>query len=440
MDYKALHEKMQSVMKEKGLTARTLGKQCGDDTGDIIKGWLRNGSKPNSSAKVLVDALYVLDMNLADYADFGTIGGRIEFCRLGSGMTKSDLGEKVGVTNSIISYWELRKGEPKLVHLNKMADIFNEMPRDFILNGMPNDIRNGLVDLPQPTVQMSFEEVSPVEDEPVVEPVEAESIVEEAEDLELPATIGQVMSSVEIVKIINDMRDEGTAVLRHDNFLVKIKKVLGENLATEFLGVRINSRGKEQPCYFLPKREAHLMVMSENYKVQAAVYDRMVELEEKLTGGNAEPKVEPKPQSSLIEKFKEASEFIDLTISMLNRLGIEGNQATLGANKVASQETGINILEMIGQSAIVSPVQERYYSPTELAPRTGFNSANKFNSYLEEQGYQVKEVTRKDKWHWTPTEKGKPFSVMLDTDKAHTAGTVQHLRWYASIIEEIEPK
>ena len=170
---------------------------------------------------------------------------------------------------------------------------------------------------------------APVEDEP------AEPVVEEAEDLELPVTIGQVMSSVEIVKIINDMRDEGTAVLRHSDFLVKIKKVLGEDLATKFFGARIDSRGKEQPCYFLPKREAHLMVMSENYKVQAAVYDRMVELEGKLTGGNVEPKIEPKQNGSLLEKLMTNNAIIKEALFGLNMLGIEGNQAALGANKVA---------------------------------------------------------------------------------------------------------
>ena len=89
----------------------------------------------------------------------------------------------------------------------------------------------------------------------------------------------QTMLSTEIVKIINDMREEGSAVLEHKNFMAKVVKVLGSDLAAKFLAVRIDSRGKEQPCYALPKREATLMVMSENYRVQAAVYDRMVELE-----------------------------------------------------------------------------------------------------------------------------------------------------------------
>jgi phage regulator Rha-like protein len=102
------------------------------------------------------------------------------------------------------------------------------------------------------------------------------------------ATISKnaTMSSIELVGIINQLRPDGQAELLHKTFLVKVLKVLG-NLAAEnsaarlegFAGTYKDTRGKEQKCYNLPKRESHLMVMSESYKVQAAVYDRWQELE-----------------------------------------------------------------------------------------------------------------------------------------------------------------
>jgi hypothetical protein len=92
------------------------------------------------------------------------------------------------------------------------------------------------------------------------------------------------MSSLELVKIINDMREEGQAELRHDNFMQKIVKVLGEGGVLKFQGTYLHPQnGQEYPCYYLPKREAHLMVMSESYKVQARVYDRWQELETGLS-------------------------------------------------------------------------------------------------------------------------------------------------------------
>ena len=90
----------------------------------------------------------------------------------------------------------------------------------------------------------------------------------------------KTMSSLELVKIINDLREEGQAVLRHNDFTEKVRKVLGSE-AAKFSAPLKTASGQTAQGYNLPKREANLMVMSESYKVQAAVYDRMVELEEK---------------------------------------------------------------------------------------------------------------------------------------------------------------
>lgn len=86
------------------------------------------------------------------------------------------------------------------------------------------------------------------------------------------------MLSTEIVKIINDMRKDGAAILQHKHFMGKIRKVLGDRSA-EFSAVYKDQQLIERPCYALPRREACLMVMSESHEVQAKVYDRMVELE-----------------------------------------------------------------------------------------------------------------------------------------------------------------
>jgi len=90
------------------------------------------------------------------------------------------------------------------------------------------------------------------------------------------------MSSLEIVKIINDAREDGRAELAHSDFMKKVVKVLGED-AGKFSSIYKDSMNRDKPCYSLPKRETHLMVMSESYKVQAIVYDRMVELEKENT-------------------------------------------------------------------------------------------------------------------------------------------------------------
>jgi hypothetical protein len=87
-----------------------------------------------------------------------------------------------------------------------------------------------------------------------------------------------VMSSVELVEIINSLRPEDAKELRHDNFMAKIEKHPGID-SPKFLGQYKDSTGRSLKCYRLPKREAELMVMSESLEVQARVYDRMLALE-----------------------------------------------------------------------------------------------------------------------------------------------------------------
>ena len=41
-----------------------------------------------------------------------------------------------------------------------------------------------------------------------------------------------------------------------------------------FSGGYSDPNGQQRPCYYLPKREAELMVMSESLEVQTQVYDR----------------------------------------------------------------------------------------------------------------------------------------------------------------------
>lgn len=91
----------------------------------------------------------------------------------------------------------------------------------------------------------------------------------------------QTMSSVELVKTINAIREEegNSTTLEHADFMKKVAKVLGVD-AGNFSGIYLDSMNREKPCYYLPKREATLLAMSESYKVQATIYDRMTDLEQ----------------------------------------------------------------------------------------------------------------------------------------------------------------
>lgn len=89
------------------------------------------------------------------------------------------------------------------------------------------------------------------------------------------------MTSLELVEFINSQRNEGEAVLAHSDLLKKVVQVLGVEGAGNFSFTYRDAQNKERPCYKFPKREACLMAMSYSYDLQAKVFDRMTELEEK---------------------------------------------------------------------------------------------------------------------------------------------------------------
>ena len=100
------------------------------------------------------------------------------------------------------------------------------------------------------------------------------------------------MTSLELVDFINQHRKQQSeqagladafTALRHDHFMEKVPKVLGSEGLPKFRDTYHNAQnGQGYPCYRFPKRESCLMAMSYSYDLQAAVFDYMTDLEQKL--------------------------------------------------------------------------------------------------------------------------------------------------------------
>ena len=97
------------------------------------------------------------------------------------------------------------------------------------------------------------------------------------------------MSSRELTLFVNQHRKSESqrngnkpfATLRHADFLAKVPVVLGDTSTKFFVHEEIQNGATKRmmPSYKFPKREACLMAMSYSYELQAAVFDRMTELE-----------------------------------------------------------------------------------------------------------------------------------------------------------------
>lgn len=158
--------------------------------------------------------------------------------------------------------------------------------------------------------------------------------------LSTSATI--TMTSLELVDYINSQRGEGESELRHDHFMAKVPKVLGDEHAPKFrdmITVTVgNGATRQSPIYRFPKREACLMAMSYSYDLQAKVFDRMTALEEQA----AKPALNPANFSrlQLIELAMQAEQ---------ERLAIEKEKLVL-EHQVEVLEPKANALDRIADA------------------------------------------------------------------------------------------
>lgn len=232
------------------------------------------------------------------------------------------------------------------------------------------------------------------------------------------------MTSVELVAVINSMREEGKAELLHKNFMVRLEGHPGIDSA-KFLAQYKDSTGRMLKCYHLPKREAELMVLSESLAVQAKVYDRMVELEGLVTS--------QKSGSALGQPAKE----FRAAMSLAKLIGLNGNQAVLSANQAVRRITGVDVLQSLGATHLIASVQAAHFTASELGARIGL-SAQKFNAALALAGMQVDGRDGKGKVTHVPTDAGRKHSVLLDTGKAQGGAPVTQLKWFESVLPIVE--
>jgi hypothetical protein len=119
-------------------------------------------------------------------------------------------------------------------------------------------------------------------------------------------------------------------------------------------------------------------------------------------------------------------------VRALRCCGIDKNAAAIGANQIATAQTGVNLLALAGQQHLPTPDQEICFTPTELGNRRCVK-AHTMNRALADAGLQERIGE-----HWVPTAKGRPHAVVLDTGKAHGNGTpIQQVKWKDSVLAEV---
>ncbi|MGB0943654.1 MAG: phage antirepressor KilAC domain-containing protein [Marinomonas sp.] len=137
-----------------------------------------------------------------------------------------------------------------------------------------------------------------------------------------------VMSSVDLAELCG---------VRHDHFMTKAQKVLGDTLPNFREREKYNNGRNERTILMLPEREACLMAMSYSYELQAKVYDSWQEMK------NKQPKL---PQT-----FAEA---LQLAADQAKQLELQAPKVAF-VEKLVERTTEMNstqIAQKFGKSAI----------------------------------------------------------------------------------------
>jgi hypothetical protein len=156
---------------------------------------------------------------------------------------------------------------------------------------------------------------------------------------------------------------------------------------------------------------------------------------------HSSPQTQPQPQPQLpIPTLEEISNLLDLT---LGKAGLDA-KLVAGAKLNAMSKRYPHLLPEAeeAKSMLLVPVEDKLLAPKQLGEilteRSGETwSPQRVNKLLIEQGFQVRNPEGNP--DYLPTDKGKAHSQLtLGTAKGRDK-TVQHLRWFESVLEILSP-
>ncbi|GHB30678.1 BRO-N domain-containing protein [Salinicola rhizosphaerae] len=151
--------------------------------------------------------------------------------------------------------------------------------------------------------------------------------------------------------------------------------------------------------------------------------------------GRYEAPAAPVPQENMTD-IARASAIASALDGAARAFGFDDNMRLLSVNQAVHKRTGVDLLAELGATHLLSPVNERYLTPTDLG--LPFDMSGKaVNLLLRDLGYQRQERDAKGKGYWVLTDRGRDAGGrMMDTGKKHGDGTpVQQLKWPESVAE-----
>lgn len=122
--------------------------------------------------------------------------------------------------------------------------------------------------------------------------------------------------------------------------------------------------------------------------------------------------------------------------SMLRTMELDRNAAAIGANGAIIRTTGINLLELTGQTKLISETQKDWLIPTELGKMLEPNmKPAEVNIHLAASGLQIKNPATN---RWELTEAGHKYGRLVELTPAHGGKMRTQILWASGVLPIIK--
>lgn len=197
-------------------------------------------------------------------------------------------------------------------------------------------------------------------------------------------------------------------------------------------------QGKSMPMYEMTRDGFTFLAMGFTGKEAAKWKEKYIMafnmMEEELLKSEFTPSIKPASAQGmvLLDQIPKIVTAFECFLKASSALGCDRNSSAITANQSCFTLTGVNLLEIMGQTHLVAEKQELFFTPTELGKNLGI-SGMAFNKKLEAAGFQNRYNDV-----WNPTNEGKVFCKILDTGKNRKSGVpISQVKWSQEVTRRI---
>ncbi|HWL68145.1 MAG TPA: Rha family transcriptional regulator [Geminicoccus sp.] len=219
-------------------------------------------------------------------------------------------------------------------------------------------------------------------------------------------------------------RDIRKLIARHGGALSQ----LGELATTEI----VVGKGQRTTAYLLNKRQAIFLTTKSETPAATEITIEIIERFDAYERGLTRPPAFAPAVTERVNARLEANKLMRSDIALGRLIGLDRNQAVLASAQRVAKLTGIDPIAELGATHLIAASQELVLTPTEIGKEVG-TSNRRVNALLLEHEFQVKTAAG-----YEPTEKGKAYARLFDTNKQHGGVPIMQLKWLSSVVPVVK--